>query len=104
MHSPHTHTLTASPSTDATYIRSIRPLPVYLYPPLAMSRREKGTKKRLMKELVDSRSGTQGATDHVFLEPLDEHELTEWSVVLTPEKGSLYEGGAFKIAVTIGER
>mmetsp|Transcript_60930 Transcript_60930/g.84745 ORF Transcript_60930/g.84745 Transcript_60930/m.84745 type:complete len:166 (+) Transcript_60930:105-602(+) len=69
-----------------------------------MSRREKGSRKRLMKELVDSRAGTQGAADHVFLEPVDEHDLSQWTIVLTPEKGSLYESGQFKIAVTISDR
>eukprot|EP00035_Acanthoeca_spectabilis_P037205 m.44025 g.44025 ORF g.44025 m.44025 type:complete len:161 (+) comp8493_c0_seq1:190-672(+) len=64
----------------------------------------KGTRKRLMKELVDTRSGTQGAADHVYLEPLDEHELTQWKVFLTPEKGSLFEGARFEVAVTIGDR
>lgn len=57
-----------------------------------------------MKELVDTRSGTQGAADHVYLEPLDEHELTQWKVFLTPEKGSLFEGARFEVAVTIGDR
>eukprot|EP00038_Savillea_parva_P014337 m.215331 g.215331 ORF g.215331 m.215331 type:complete len:161 (-) comp27778_c0_seq1:96-578(-) len=64
----------------------------------------RGTRKRLMKELVDSRSGTQGAAEHISLEPVDEVELNEWVLYLTPEKGSLYEGGRFKLAVRIGER
>ena len=46
----------------------------------------------------------QGAADHVSLEPLDESDLTQWAVTLTPEKGSLYEGGKFKLSATVGDR
>jgi hypothetical protein len=38
------------------------------------------------------------------LEPLDESDLTQWAVTLTPEKGSLYEGGKFKLSATVGDR
>lgn len=62
-----------------------------------------GIQKRLLKELIDSQN-SHGNDHHVQLFATSEQDLTTWYAILKPQSPSIYEGGTFKIAISIAEQ